>query len=153
MDLGKYLEAMSKMERQEKLKDSAQLSLGELILKLESIPDKQKKVVYDFGEYAPTDIDSWRGIYSELALDYEKTEPKTVEQILSILKEANGNSFQGYKGGYFKMGRNTPIWVANYSESGISDYKGGLDNYPSVAVVEVVDGPVVVLVTDVNEPY
>ncbi len=153
MDLGKYLEAMANLERQEKLKDSAQLTLGELIIKLETIPDKTKSVVYDFGEFVPTEIDSWRGIYAELALDYDKKEPKTIEQILNLLKNAVGKTFEGYKGGDFRMGRNTPIWVANYSESSVADYKGKLDTYPSVAVVEVVDGPMVVLVTDINEPY
>jgi hypothetical protein len=55
----------------------------------------RKKVVYDFGGCVPSEIDSWRGIYSELALDYETVEPKTVEELLAVLKEANGKDIRG----------------------------------------------------------
>jgi hypothetical protein len=59
----------------------------------------------------------------------------------------------GYKGGDFRVGRQTPIWVANYGESGVSGYKEGANDYPSVGVVDVLDGSVAILVTEICESF
>ena len=130
-------------QRQEELKISPQLLLGELILKLEAVntPCKdgsEKEVRFDFGYFRPTNLDSWRGIYAELALGYSETEKDiTVNELIKILKEAIGKTYTGYKGGDFVMGKNTPIWVSNYSES------------PSTGIIGVKDlGWLIILQTD-----
>jgi hypothetical protein len=70
MDLQTYLNNALAASRQATLANSDQLTLGELILKLEPIVEKQGEdeatVRYDFEYLFPNDIDSWRGSYSNL---------------------------------------------------------------------------------------
>jgi hypothetical protein len=42
----------------------------------------------------------------------------TVAQVLAVLEPAVNATFQGYKGGDYRMMRETPVWVANYSHTG-----------------------------------
>jgi hypothetical protein len=67
----------------------------------------------------PTELMSWRGVYAELSFgfSFEGKEP-TVKKIITELREAVGKTYEGYKGGDFVMGRSTPVWVANYGNSG-----------------------------------
>ena len=131
--------------RKETLVSSDQLTLGELILKLEPIVEKQDKeepmVQYDFEYLFPTDIDSWRGSYEELALNFtSEGEQMKVSEFLKMLKSTVGKTFIGYKGGEFVMSKHTPVWVVNYSNSG------------NTAVIEVVDkGYTVLLITAYRE--
>lgn len=135
--------AIDKM-RAEELKNMPVLTLGEMIATMETIVDKWHKkekredeneplVMFDF-EYAyPTGFSSWRGVYSELALNfsfwgygpegYVKVEgfdskPPTISEFLNMLKSTVGKTFMGWKGGEFVMGRGTPVWVANCGNSG-----------------------------------
>ena len=142
MDLQTYIQNAVKASRANTLANSDQLTLGELILKLEPIVKNQKDgeeatVRYDFEYLFPTSIDSWRGSYDELALNFE-TQGKgmKVSEFLNMLKECIGKTFTGYKGGDFTMHKGTPIWVANYSHSG------------NTAVIDVVDdGYQIILIT------
>lgn len=129
-----------KTQRAEVMKISPQLTLGELIAKLEAIPKREEgkeeaDVTFDF-EYAfPTTLESWRGIYEELAIgfrfegyelgDYEKeVKPWTLSAFIEHLKSALGKTYEGWKGGDFMMGKTTPIWVANpgnVGETGVLD--------------------------------
>jgi hypothetical protein len=143
MELQDYIEKSMAYLRSKSLSNSDQLTLGEMILKLEPIVEKQKervsnkhdeaRVVYDFEELYPTDIESWRGSYSELALNF-KTENSypddkrlTVTEFFKLLKETVGREFTGYKGGEFKMNKMTPVWVANYGNAG------------NTAVIDIID--------------
>ena len=122
-----------KAQRARELAESNQLTLGELILKVEAIANQVKErmgtadeplVQYDFEYLYPTALNSWRGIYAELALnfvhqDYEnKNKQLNISQFLELLRGAVGKEYTGYKGGEFVMSRQTPIWVANYGNSG-----------------------------------
>jgi hypothetical protein len=142
MDLQTYVQNAVKASRANTLANSDQLTLGELILKLEPIVKNQKEgeeatVRYDFEYLFPTSIDSWRGSYNELALNYKSEgEEMSVSDFLQMLKDCIGKTFTGYKGGEYKMNRLTPVWVANYGRSG------------NTAVIDVVDaGWFVMLVT------
>ena len=146
MDLQTYIQNAVKASRANTLSNSDQLTLGELILKLEPIVKNQKEgdeatVRYDFEYLFPTSIDSWRGSYDELALNFEtQGEEMKVSEFLKMLKECIGKTFTGYKGGDFTMHKGTPIWVANYSHSG------------NTAVIDVVDnGYVILLITGYRE--
>ena len=146
MDLQTYIQNAVKESRANTLANSDQLTLSELILKLEPIVKNQKDgeeatVRYDFEYLFPTSIDSWRGSYNELALNFEtQGEEMKVSEFLNMLKECIGKTFTGYKGGNFTMHKGTPIWVANYSHSG------------NTAVIDVVDnGYVVLLITGYRE--
>lgn len=145
MDLQTYLNNAVAASRQATLAKSDQLTLGELILKLEPIVEKQGEdeatVRYDFEYLFPNNIDSWRGSYSELALNFttEGQEMK-VSDFLNMLKECIGKEFTGYKGGEFTMNKHTPIWVANYGNSG------------NTAVIDVIDnGYCIILITGYRE--
>lgn len=154
MDLQEYLDKMSAAHRYDSLSKSDQLTLGEMILKLEHIQkmhehsDRKDEatVYYDFEYFFPRRIDSWRGIYAELALDIQthsdKTEPLKLSEFIKLLKDADGSEFSGYKGGEFVMSKRTPVWVANYGNSG------------NTAVVEIIDcGYKVIIATGYREAY
>jgi hypothetical protein len=135
-------------KRQEEMKTSDQLTLGEILLKLEPILKKQETVIekygkeasvkYDFGRLSPTYVSSWRGDYRELALDYVGTnnkKPLTISMFYEMLKDAIGKIFTGYKGGDFLMGKNTPVWVSNYGESTCTAVIDILDEEHTVIIV------------------
>lgn len=147
MDLQEYLEMATKASRASRMENSDQLTLGEMILKLEPIVARQGEVIekykeeakveYDFGRLFPTTIDSWRGSYAELALDYTEDDSKSemkVSDFLQMLKDAVGKTFEGYKGGDFTMNKRTPVWVANYGKAN------------NTAVIDIVDGDYFVMI-------
>jgi hypothetical protein len=131
-----------------------QLTLGELIDKFERISKRQKVrlddgrteayVQFDFEYFFPNSIDSWRGSYNELALGFIHADCGkdfiTVRNFLRLLKETVGKTFEGWKGGQYKMERNTPVWVANPGNSG------------NTAVIDVLDDDYVVyIITGLRE--
>jgi hypothetical protein len=87
-----------------------QMTLGALIAALESV-DPERKIV---GLGSPM---SYRGYYSDLAFK-PSTEAVTVAEALKTARDCMGRVFEGYKGGDFCMGENTPIWSAEYGNSG-----------------------------------
>lgn len=125
MDLQKFVDNAVTAAREERMKTSDQLTLGELIALIEpiSVANKNKgeeeaEVVYDFAYFFPTDIMSWRGSYAEIALNYQSEEKRMkVTAFLAMLRGALGKTFTGYKGGDYVMWRGTPVWVSNYSEA------------------------------------
>lgn len=93
-------------------------TIGSVIDALKSAP-AGADVQFDFCYLAPTTVNSYRGYYDHLALGW--SEPSgwpTVATVLAELQSAIGKTFEGYKGGDYKMDRDTPLWVANYSHSG-----------------------------------
>jgi len=78
-------------------------------------------VRYDFGELVPDGFGSYRGDYSHLALGFRemdgRSKSQTVADLIKECEEADGQTFQGYKGRDFKMNGRTPVWVANYGHS------------------------------------
>jgi hypothetical protein len=147
-DLQEFISNSMKARRAGVLAQSDQLTLGEMILKLEPIVSRQKEIIkkykaeamvrFDFEYLFPTAIDSWRGSYAELALNFCDGEGNdkqmTVSEFLRMLKETIGKTLTGYKGGDFLMTKHTPVWVANYSRSG------------NTAVVDIVDNEYEVLI-------
>src|SRR5690349_11668129 len=103
-----------------------QMTLGELIEALKR-KDPDRTVSFDFVYFRPTGIHSYRGYYDQLALGYTADGEITVKALLEMLRDANGKTFEGYKGGNYVMGPDTRMWVANHNESG------------STAIVDVID--------------
>lgn len=125
MDFQEIIDNKLAVERANAMKTSEQLTLGELILKLEAIQNKDKPVIFN-EPYFPTDIASWRGSYDELAFEYKEMntdplataeQPRTVHTWIKKLKGMIGATIYGYKGGEYLTGKTTPVWVANYGES------------------------------------
>lgn len=140
MDLQQILDNAVSAARANELKDSPILLLGELILKLEAVKNKSLPLIIDVDGKPPKGIDSWRGIYAELAIQADDfgsyqtdeierefsdmvfykhkqigKENPTVQEWIEVLEEAKGKTFSGYKGGDFTMSKNTPV---HYAENG-----------------------------------
>jgi hypothetical protein len=95
-----------------------QITLGEFIKQLKLRPQDQG-ICFDFGGLEPNDIGSYRGFYDELSIGFaESGRFRNVGELLAELEDAVGKVFEGYKGGDFRMGRETPLWVANYGMTG-----------------------------------
>jgi len=138
MNLQEMIDNKLTAERSERLKTSEQLMLGELIIKVANIKNKDLPVYFDEANIVPTGIDSWRGVYAELAIEYRNLgkdeKAMIVEEFERMLSDANGKTFQGYKGGDFLMGKNTPLWVANNGEC--TGFKEN-DKYDNQAIVDI----------------
>ena len=111
MSLQGFMDAIGEQGRQDRSK--YHLTLGELIARLEAIavskPDMA--VELDFQPWGLSNPDSYRGYYSDLA--FEPTEKLlTVKKFLEVCKGALNKTFEGWKGGDFKMTADTPLWVA-----------------------------------------
>lgn len=134
MDLQTILDNAMTARRAEIMKTSPQLTLGEIISKMEMIKNKSLPVVFDVEKYNPVGISSWRGAYEELALEYSDGENiLTVMELLGVLRPYIGATLEGYKGGDYLMGKTTPVWVANYS------YSRGFREEDYTAVVDILE--------------
>lgn len=148
MDLQEMMDNAVQASRQERFKQTDQLTLGELTVLFQNVPGKLP-VVFDDGEMCPTGLGSWRGSYRELAIRYEEVGsryPMTSSEFLSLLNDATNGTFTGYKGGEYEMGQQTPVWVANYGENyGFDEYEH--PEHQGVVGVEG-RGDVVAILTD-----
>lgn len=115
-----------------------QMKLGDLIKALER-EEKDSPVQYDFCNFVPGKLDSYRGIYTDLALGYSENGQATVGDLLAECRQAVGRVYVGWKGGDYSMDENTTVWVAEPGRSSgtaISEVRGG---WPVVLVTEYVD--------------
>ena len=87
------------------------LTLGKLIEKLKEVGD-DFDVVFSDGSI-PNSFDSYRGYYSDLAIDSSDNPMKVSTFKLHALSSLN-REFTGYKGGEFLMNEETPLWRAEY---------------------------------------
>lgn len=62
---------------------------------------------------------SYRGAYDELAI-VPTPSVCVVEDMLARARQANGALFTGYKGGEYRMGLSTPLWVAAWGSLGLA---------------------------------
>lgn len=109
-NLQAFFDNLGKIWRVERAE--SQMTLGRLIEKLENLP--LQKLIENIGE-----PHSYRGYYEDLAFEKE-VGVRTVESLLGELKGiCLNNTFEGYKGGYFFMDADTPLWIASYGSSGV----------------------------------
>jgi hypothetical protein len=130
MDMQTQFDLQVKAERKEQMKTSPQLTLGKIISLLEKIENQDNPVVITDNKNNKLDIPkkeirhrqqnkiyigSWRGSYSELSIGYDACVSNTsTKDFLLECKKAVGKVFIGYKGGNFRMGKKTPVWIDNY---------------------------------------
>lgn len=157
MDLQTILKNAVSAKRAEDMKTSAQLTLGELILKMEG-KDLSKTVVFDDGKHFPTGLSSWRGSYDELALEYSDGQgiessykPMTGADFVEKLKKAVGETYTGYKGGDFVMGKTTPVWVANYGSC--EGFREETEDGHETAIVDIVETDDAIVLQTFNTKY
>lgn len=109
MNLQTYIDGLYEQAKKERA--STQMTLGELITALEELPDDTeiKGLSYSFCSY--------RGYYSDLAIE-KGISCATAGTLLTACNEIMGQELTGYKGGEYMMGVSTPVWVADYGETG-----------------------------------
>lgn len=138
MDIQKILTEKVQELRDASFQTSPQITLGELISRLELIIEMNSdaEVVFDFGEMRPNgNFYSWRGAYEELAIGYEDFGKKlNIIEFTNKLKECIGKEFIGWKGGEFIMHEATPLWVANEGVASNSGVVGVTFDEPFVVI-------------------
>lgn len=92
------------------------MNLGELIDALKKQPGDL--AVYIDGPFGltPGELGSYRGYYDDLAIGLDD-KYRRVDDLVKELESAVGKTFTGYKGGTFRMGRDTTVWIANYGSA------------------------------------
>ena len=111
MDIQAFLDGMS--SRWQKERAESQMTLGKMIDALAAMPPDAKVS-------ALSGAHSYRGYYSDLA--FEPGNPgqtRKASELLADCRSAMGEVFEGYKGGEYQMGRNTPVWVSHYGDTGL----------------------------------
>ena len=80
------------------------MNLGELIDQLKKYnPDTKVKLGFGYPH-------SYRGYYECLA--FEPVENTTIGEMLKHAESSLGKTFEGWKGGDFKMDERTTVWIA-----------------------------------------
>lgn len=113
MDMQKLIDTMGDSMRF--ARGDYHVTLGKMIEALSAMPP-ETNVQLDVGG-TPGRPHSYRGYYSDLSFA-PSPEPITAEKFLEVCKQALGNSYEGYKGGDFKMDERTPLWSAPYGTTG-----------------------------------
>ncbi len=90
------------------------LTLGKLIEFLETAPEGFN-VVLDYDKTISVgEPHSYRGYYSDLALEPVDDEITKVKALLVDLKGTLNITLEGYKGGDFLMDAKVPVWISSY---------------------------------------
>ncbi len=113
-----YIDQMN--ERLQKQRSQEQMTLGQLISKLEEMNPESTIVCSTDTSMTFTGFNSYRGYYNDLAIGYTVDNNEgfiIVKEFLDSAKECLGKTFYGYKGGEFIMDENTPLWIANYGHT------------------------------------
>ncbi len=115
--------------RLQKERSASQMTLGELIERLEAMPPLNMVDKLESPH-------SYRGYYSDLA--FERGESKMMAtELLAIAKECMGKEFEGYKGGEFLMGQSTPVWISNYGTASGAKLMEIVDDGTIITIDEV----------------
>ena len=88
-----------------------QMTLGELIAQLKGMDGRS--LIQSIGN-----PHCYRGYYRDLAFERLDGYVRT-EVLLSILKGCIGETFEGWKGGDYLMGKSVPIWIADEGSCGL----------------------------------
>lgn len=107
-DLRTYLDAVSDSMR--RVRAEYHLTLGALIEQLHTAPSGAF-VRYEDGKSPGREM-SYRGYYDDLA--FEDGGTTTVEEFLKQCSAALNQTYEGYKGGDFRMDARTPLWRSEY---------------------------------------
>lgn len=91
------------------------ISLGGLIDGLKKCKP-ELEVMFDWCGMGPVNFGSYRGYYDHLALSYKDGARITAGELLELAEAEVGATHHGYKGGEFRMDRDTPVWVANHGD-------------------------------------
>lgn len=94
-----------------------QKTLGQLIEAL-SLANPTDQVLIGWNDLIPTFFRSYRGDYSQLALDFETANDgyvaPTVAAFLDLCKKLLGSKIEGYKGGSYRVDGDTRIYISRW---------------------------------------
>ncbi len=135
MDMQAFVDALGKAARD--TRSQYQLTLGGMIDALVKLP-ADMPIEYENGGH-PSEPHSYRGYYSDLSFETGDGF-STVAQISAMLKSALGQTFEGYKGGDFTMGEDTPLWSSTY----------GTNSGKALMAVDVVDNRAVIRIRQID---
>lgn len=88
---------------------------------------------------SPGEEMSYRGYYSDLSLE-DSSKEKSASDFHAQLSKALGAEYTGYKGGENLMTADTPLWRAEYGNSG-----------EAIIAAQIVDGDLVVISKNVDD--
>lgn len=110
---GPFMEDVYRMSSSEK-----HLNLAELTEEVAKLPGTLVMRV-DCSQGFVNYLDSYRGYYDQLSIgcDDHECHGKTAVEFLAMLRSADGKTFEGYKGGEYRMHAATPMWVSEYGEA------------------------------------
>ncbi len=120
-NIQQFVDAMAaqwQMERSQK-----QVTLGELIASLKAADPSIPVTVNGGGSIAYPH--SYRGYYSDIAFQ-PSNERATVAEVLAIVEPCLGQTFEGWKGGDFTMGKSTPVFVSWEGQTGMAMTTAGV---------------------------
>ena len=107
--------------------------IGHNLMKVDdNLPDYLKGYIDSIGI---GDFHSYRGYYDHLGLS-PSDKPSKVSEILKKAKQAMNSYFQGYKGGYYKMTGDTPVWCSQYG-SASNMYIGDFKYLPNEVIIQI----------------
>jgi hypothetical protein len=95
----------------QKERSTTQMTLGKMIAALEAmVTDKQVQRL--------AHLHSYRGYYSDLAFEL-RDGTMSAQELTGLCRAAMFRVYQGYKGGDYLMGENTPMWISDYGSTGL----------------------------------
>jgi hypothetical protein len=94
----------------QKQRAQTQLTLGKLIQDLKAMPENS--MVANLANCG-----SYRGCYEDMFFELGDG-VRPASELLAECNQAMGQVFEGYKGGDFVMGALTPLWIAEYGNTG-----------------------------------
>lgn len=110
----KYIDNILEIEKENRWENN--YSIGNFIDDLKKFNSKACVIISPFNLY-PTGFCSYRGYYSDLALEYTtENNCMTAGKLLKKAEECIGKTFIGYKGGEFEMAEDTTLWLSNYGK-------------------------------------
>lgn len=112
MDIMRIIEIMD----EQRITNAANLSIGEMLDKLNTF-DEKEEVKFLNGLYFGGGWGSYRGYYKDAFIEHDtedrgKNAVKDLKDVL--LKALDKGEMEGYKGGEYRVNRNTLLWFATY---------------------------------------
>lgn len=114
-DVQRMVDAMNDLSKD--TRSGYHLTLGQAIEQLEKL-DPDLPIFFDWNRNHPSRPQSYRGHYSDLAIGFTAAQSYHVREMLISLRGVLGKTLEGYKGGDIIMDADTPLWAANYGDTG-----------------------------------
>lgn len=117
MDMQEYVDVMLGSFQAERENNEEHWGLGKLTDALKALPSNSRVLIeFDSAALGYDGLCSYRGYYSDLCIEIAGTTPYEVSLLIEELESAVGETYEGYKGGDYRMRRSTALWVDVYGQ-------------------------------------